>query len=144
MLIELEAPDVDTEMKAESLVDSGVRGCGMRKGDELILGRRRAESSPSIGRFGFWHWSGTLVWCRADAVLREQRCIVGAGVQYPHYFQVVGTPMATGDFILLFFFLKVLCSFSGQSDCQAHWQSRLYLFGIHTMPSTGLKVWVLF
>lgn len=28
VLIELEAPDVDTEMKTESLVDSGARGVG--------------------------------------------------------------------------------------------------------------------
>ena len=50
MLIELEAPDVDAKMKTESLVDSRVRGCGARKGDELILGRQGAESSaPSAG-----------------------------------------------------------------------------------------------
>lgn len=53
MLIELEAPDVDTKMKTESLVDSGVWGCGVRKGDELILGRQGAESSTSSAGLGF-------------------------------------------------------------------------------------------
>lgn len=52
VLIELEAPDVDTKMKTESLVDSRVRGCGARKGDELILGRQGAESSASSAGLG--------------------------------------------------------------------------------------------
>lgn len=52
VLIELEAPDVDTKMKTESLVDSRARGCGARKGDELMLGRQGAESSASSAGLG--------------------------------------------------------------------------------------------
>ena len=52
VLIELEAPDVDTKMKTESLVDSSVRGWGARKGDELILGHQGAKSSASSAGLG--------------------------------------------------------------------------------------------
>lgn len=107
VLIELEGPDVDTEMRTESLVDSGVWACGARKGDELILGRQRAESSNSSAGSGFgvclrpWCGGGRMLCC-------GRRCLVGWRVPCPSCLQVAGTPMATRDFIVFFFFLKVL------------------------------------
>lgn len=71
VLIELEAPDVDTKMKAESLVDGGVRGCGVRKGDELISGHQRTKSLASSADLGSALCLHGLA--GADAALWEER-----------------------------------------------------------------------
>jgi hypothetical protein len=72
VLIELEAPDVDTEMKTELLVDSGVWVLGEDR-DELIFGLQRARLSEPHQWLGAW----TFVWgsgvVGVGAVLGEQR-----------------------------------------------------------------------
>lgn len=51
VLIELEAPDVDTKMKTESLVDSRARGCASEEGMSSCLDVRGRIIS-FISRFG--------------------------------------------------------------------------------------------
>lgn len=84
VLIEIEAPDVDTEVKT---VTGGERGSGARgeEADELIAGRQRAESStpPSASV--------------SDPAWVESRCgpLGGRGlagkVPCRYYFPLVGT-----------------------------------------------------
>lgn len=60
---------------------------------------------------------------RCCAVGAEVYC--GVGCKCSYYLQVVGTLMATRDFVSLFFSLScsfLLYSFLGQSCFQAHWQ----------------------
>jgi hypothetical protein len=61
VLIELEAPDVDTEMKTELLVDSGVWVLGEDR-DELIFGLQRARLSEPHQWLGAWTFVWGSVW----------------------------------------------------------------------------------
>lgn len=101
--MELKAPDVDTEMNTESLVDSKVRGCGVRKGDELTLGRQKAESSASSAGLAF----GICLrpWCGGEQMLPCGRRDALWGAQCPHCVQVVSPLMTSHEgfhFIILF------------------------------------------
>lgn len=76
--------------------------------------------------------AGSVLASVSDPDVVERRCCAmgaevycGAACKCSYYLQVVGTLMATRDFVSLVFFLRysfLLYSFSGQSCFQAHWQ----------------------
>lgn len=126
MLIELEAPDVDAEVKTESLADSGVRGYEVREGMSSYLDFREPHGLHlrvgALASLRPWRGGGQMLLCGGRGELPGG----AASLRFPGGWHTNGHSK-----ILFYFFHKVLLPtvffFSAHSYFQAYWDG-LILF----------------
>lgn len=103
VLIELEAPDVDAEVKTESLVDSGVRGYEVREGMSSYLDFREPHGLHlrvgALASLRSWCGGGQMLLCGGRGELPGGT----ASLRFPGGWRANGHSK-----ILFYFFHKVL------------------------------------